>query len=68
MMELEAKWLVSAYDYFKDNGSIIRNGFGGGLLMQLKGKSYENQMKTHSLTLIETVIGHFELFCINFLE
>ena len=27
MKELEAKWLVSAYDYFKGNGSIIQNGF-----------------------------------------
>ena len=27
MKELEAKWLVSAYDYFKGNNSIIQNGF-----------------------------------------
>ena len=27
MKELEAKWLVSAYDHIKGNGSIIQNGF-----------------------------------------
>ena len=27
MKELEAKWLVSVYDYFKGNGSIIPNDF-----------------------------------------
>ena len=27
MKELKAKWLVSAYDYIKGNGSNIQNGF-----------------------------------------
>ena len=27
MKELEAKWLVSAFDYFQSTPSIIRNGF-----------------------------------------
>ena len=27
MKELEAKWIVSAYDYLRSNPSIIVNGF-----------------------------------------
>ena len=27
MKELEAKWLVSAYDYFKSTKAIIQTGF-----------------------------------------
>ena len=39
MKELEAKWLVSAYDYIKGNGSIIQNGFKEvGILDAVEGQ------------------------------
>ena len=74
MKELEAKWLVSTYDYFKGNSSIIQNGFKEvGIIDAVEGQQLSEPDEDpladidwfcdyHQVLMIDTVIYHLSFF------
>ena len=50
MKELEAKWIVSTYDYLKSNPSIVTNGFkAAGIIDAIEGRDLPTPTSSRSI-------------------